>query len=44
MSATHQVSDARKSAKAIFSAPAIVLGLPRAMYFITYVDRVNIWC
>src|ERR1700730_1006340 len=42
MSVTHQLTDARKSAKAIFSAPAVVLGLLCAMYFITYVDRVNI--
>jgi sugar phosphate permease len=42
MPATEHASAARISAKAIFGAPAIVLGLLCAMYFITYVDRVNI--
>lgn len=35
-------SGTRRSTSAIFSAPAIVLALLCSMYFITYVDRVNI--
>jgi hypothetical protein len=42
MSAAERATAPRVSAKAIFGAPAIVLSLLCAMYFITYVDRVNI--
>jgi MFS family permease len=36
------VTTSRISTKAIFNAPTIVLGLLCGMYFITYLDRVNI--
>jgi MFS family permease len=39
---TVPVAGARKTTIAIVSAPTVVLGLLCAMYFITYVDRVNI--
>jgi MFS family permease len=42
MSASEPVIKPRIPAKTIFNAPAIVLGLLCAMYFITYLDRVNI--
>jgi MFS family permease len=42
MLVTDRKYDTRKSTAAIASAPTIVLGLLCAMYFITYVDRVNI--
>lgn len=42
MSAGQQPSATRRPARPIFGAPAMVLGLLCAMYFITYLDRVNI--
>ena len=42
MAATERGTAPRVSAKVMFGAPAIVLSLLCAMYFITYVDRVNI--
>jgi sugar phosphate permease len=42
MSAIQPVSGTPSTSKAIFSAPTIVLSLLCVMYFITYVDRVNI--
>jgi MFS family permease len=40
--ATDNSSMTRKQTRALAGAPAVVLGLLCAMYFITYVDRVNI--
>lgn len=42
MSGTDQTFAARRTAAATFSAPTVVLGLLCAMYFVTYLDRVNI--
>jgi MFS family permease len=42
MPATDRAFAARKTTVALAGAPSVVLGLLCAMYFITYVDRVNI--
>ncbi|HYA06297.1 MAG TPA: MFS transporter [Xanthobacteraceae bacterium] len=42
MPPTDRASAARKATVALAGAPTVVLGLLCAMYFITYVDRVNI--